>query len=120
MKMKTILFVAVAFILQLTAFSQTNPVVKYLPADASMIVSFNPVKMGKKVPGEAFRQSMMYRELIKKDDGEVRAFLSDPSISGIDFSQDLMLVVTTDPSDKSLATSVHLFGALKNEALSCF
>jgi hypothetical protein len=117
MKMKTILLSAMTVMLQSLIFAQTNPLIKYLPANASMIMSFNPVKMGKKVPGEAFRQSMMYREMIKKDDGEIKAFLSDPSISGIDFSYDLMLVVTTDPSGKSSGTSVHLFGALKNEAL---
>ena len=104
--------------LQSIAFSQTNPLFSYLPDGASMVMSFNPVQMAKKVPGEAFRQSVMYREMTKKDEGgELKAFFSDPSISGIDFSNDLLLVAINDSSDKSSGPSVQIFGSIKNEAL---
>lgn len=81
-------------------------------------MSFNPVQMAKKVPGDVFRQSTMYKEMIKKDEsGELKAFLADPSVSGIDFSNDLLLVAINDSSDKSSDPSVQILGSIKNEAL---
>jgi hypothetical protein len=117
MKQKLIVSFAALLLQQAITFCQTNPLVKYLPDNVSMVMSFNPLKLGNQIPGETFRQSVVYRELMKKDDGELRAFLSEPSVSGIDFSYDLMLVVTTDTSVKYSGSSVHLFGVLKNEAL---
>ena len=98
-------------------FAQTNPLVKYLPDNTTMVMSFNPVSIGKKIPGETFRQSFMYREMMKKDNEEVKAFLSDPSISGIDFTNDLLIAFITDTTEEYSKPSVHLFGLIKNEAL---
>jgi Domain of unknown function (DUF4836) len=117
MKKKVSLSIACILLIQAISFSQQNPVMKYLPENASMVMSFNPVKLSKKVPGETFRQSFMYRELMKKDNAELKAFMSDPSISGIDFSNDLTMLIIQDTSSTSYNPSIHILGALKNEAL---
>ena len=117
MKIKNWLFSLTALACYSTAVGQNNPLTKYLPAEAGSIISFNPVKMANKVPGEAFRQSAMYREMMKDDDGELKAFMSDPGISGIDFSQDLLVTITSDTTDGNTGANVALFGVLKNEAL---
>ncbi len=115
--MKTKIFAFILTLLPLaTVFSQSSPLLKYIPAGASTVISFNPVKLANKVPGETFRQSALYREMMKKDDGEIKAFMSDPSISGIDFSNDLLLTIITDTSSRQPA-GVSLLGSLKNEAL---
>jgi len=75
-------------------FSQgDNPLLKYLPSEASMIMSFNPVAIAKKVPGETFRQSFLYRELMKNESNGLKNFLEDPSVIGVDFSHDLLLII---------------------------
>lgn len=115
--MKTKIFAFILTLLPLaTVFSQSSPLLKYIPAGASTVISFNPVKLANKVPGETFRQSALYREMMKKDDGEIKAFMSDPSISGIDFSNDLLLTIINDTSSRQPA-GVSLLGSLKNEAL---
>ena len=116
--MKRLLFLsATILLLQAVTSAQTNKLIRYLPQDANMVMSFNPMKIANYVPGDVFRQSAMYREMMKGDDGELRAFLSDPSVSGIDFSADLMLTVTLDTTNGSDDATVSVFGVLKNEAL---
>jgi hypothetical protein len=117
MNLKPLFFLATALFQFNAVFSQSNPLIKYLPDDASMIMTFNPIKFAGHIPGETFRQSFMYREMMKKDDGELKAFMSDPSISGIDFSHDLMLAVTSDTSKGFSLPTINLFGVLKNEAV---
>jgi hypothetical protein len=117
MNLKPLFFLATALFQFNAVFSQSNPVIKYLPDDASMIMTFNPIKFASHIPGETFRQSFMYREMMKKDDGELKAFMSDPSISGIDFSHDLILAVTNDTSKGFSLPTINLFGVLKNEAV---
>ncbi len=116
--MKKFFLLTICLSLLITAgFSQASKIIRYLPANAGMVMSFNPMEIAKKIPGETFRQSAMYREMMKGDDGELRAFLSDPSVSGIDFSQHLVLVTQTDTSSTHSSNTVNLFGVLKNEAL---
>ena len=116
MKRKFVLLLTIAM-QQALLFAQTNPLVKYLPDNTSMVISFNPVSLTKKIPGETFRQSAVYREMMKKDSTEVMAFLSTPSVSGIDFSNDLLIAFTTGATEEQPKMSVHLFGSIKNEAL---
>ncbi len=106
--------------LALTTSAQTSKLFRYLPQEANMIMSFNPVKIANYIPGDMFRQSSIYRQMMKEDNGELKAFLSDPSISGIDFSADLLLTVITDTAETSFGsnnTIITVIGLLKNEAL---
>lgn len=117
MRVKLFLTAAAILLCFTAVFAQNNPLLKYLPADASMVMSFNPVKLANKIPGETFRQSSMYREMMKNDGGELNAFLSDPSISGVDFSSDLVLTISNDTTSRKPGVNLSIFGALKNEAL---
>lgn len=105
----------IMLLIQQVSFSQDNPVIKYLPPGASMIMSFNPIALAAKVPGEDFRQSFFYRELMKENDGGLKAFFSDPSISGIDFSAGLVMATITDTTSGYPVPTYHVFGVLKNE-----
>ncbi len=117
MNLKTILLAACALIQQVIALSQTNPLIKYVPDDASMVVSINLLELGHKISGESFRQSFIYREMMKDPNPELNAFLADPSALGLDLSNDIFLVTVTDTSREYPGTSVHIFGLLKDEAV---
>lgn len=116
--MKTKLTFLSALLLFATwAGAQNSILMKYLPSGVNTVVTFSPLKLASKIPGETFRQSAMYRELMKNDKGEIRAFLSDPSISGIDLSAGLFIVITTDTTSAYPGAMVSMMGVLKNEAL---
>lgn len=117
MKTKRLLLLTLILAQTMMMYAQTNPVFRYLPENASMVMSFNPVKLANKVPGETFRQSFIYKEITKKDSDEVKAFLSDPSISGINFSNDIVLAVVKDTAGGKESTYTIVMGSLKNEPL---
>lgn len=116
---KTFLLIALFILLLQNGNAQTEKLIRYLPQNANMIMSFNPVKIASYIPGETFKQSAMYRQMMKDDNGELRAFLSDPSVSGIDFTASLILTTITDTTDTHRGddATISIFGLLKNEAL---
>ncbi len=115
--MKNFLVALTVLFSQVPVFSQQTPLIKYLPAGASMVMSFNPVKLATKIPGETFRQSFIYREMMKNENTDLKAFLADPSVSGIDFTRDLLVVSVNDSSGGRTGTSFNIFGLLKDESL---
>ncbi len=117
MKLKSILLAAVTLMQQAFGFSQTHPLVKYLPGDASMVMSINLSDLAHKISGESFRQSAIYRELMKNPGEELNAFFSDPSALGLDFSSAVFLVTVPDSTKEYPGISIHLFGLLKDEPL---
>lgn len=117
MKLKTILFIAAALTIQSTAFSQINPLVRYLPGDASMVMSFNLLRLAGKIPGESFRQSFIYREMMKDPKMPFNSLLSGMEKSGIDFSTDFILVVSKEATAEKSEPVVHIFGKLLNAEL---
>jgi hypothetical protein len=116
MKRNIIAIIALLLLPGLAAIAQISPLTKYLPDNTDMVMSFNPVRLAQKIPGETFRQSSLYLEMMKNDDGEMRAFMSDPSISGIDFNYDLLLATMNDSTAEE-GKIVSIMGVLKNEAL---
>jgi Domain of unknown function (DUF4836) len=116
---KTFLIMALLIMLLQNGNAQTEKLIRYLPQDANMIMSFNPVKIASYIPGETFRQSAIYRQMMKEDNGELRAFLSDPAVSGIDFNASLILTTITDTiaSRRGNDATISIFGLLRNEAL---
>lgn len=115
--MKKISNILAALLIVTAATAQTNPATRYITPKANMVMSFNPVSIAKKVPGETFRQSELYKGMMKNDDGKMKAFFADPSLSGVDFSQDLMLVSVMDSSGDKPTAQISIYGVLKNEAL---
>lgn len=108
--------IASILLIQAISFCQQNPIQKYIPDSAAMIMSFNPVKVFKKIPGESFRQSFFYRELMKKDNADLKAFMADPSVSGINPSNDLVLVIGMN-SGTGFSPAINIMGSLKDETL---
>jgi hypothetical protein len=97
-------------------FAQENRLLKYLPSEASMIMSFNPVSIAKKVPGENFRQSFLYRELMKNESNGLKNFLDDPSSIGVDFSHDLLLVIN-DANTGEEGPGFFISGMVKDQTV---
>ena len=96
MKLKTTLLLAGALLLRSICFSQANPLIRYLPGDISMLVNIDIAGMAAKIPGESFRQSGLYRELMKKPDMPFTRFFSEPAKTGIDLSAGIMIAISLD------------------------
>lgn len=110
--------------------AQVNPVVKYMPEKAGMILTINPTRMGSKIPPETFRQSFMYRALMKNPDPEVLQMMANPTAStGIDFKSDFIVVFDKEEApaageedempmgNKSGIGAFHVMGQIKNESV---
>lgn len=113
MKFKPLILAALVVITGTNAFAQTNPLYKYIQPGSRMLMSFNLLKIAAKVPGETFRSSGMYQDLLKNDKGTLRALLADPTSSGIDFSTDFIL--STGPADDEKSATV-LIGHLADQS----
>lgn len=108
--------------------AQVNPLIKYMPEKAGMIMTINPSRIGSKIPPEAFRQSFMYRALMKNPDPEMLQMLANPTANtGVDFGSDFFIVFdkeeapqhtedeTTMPSKTGIG-AFHLMGTVKEES----
>lgn len=116
MKLKH-LILAAAVLCGASAQAQTNPLFRYIQPGSRMVMSFNLLKIAAKVPGETFRQSGLYKDMMKDDKGELRAFFNNPSSTGIDFSTDFILsMIQSGDTAASKAVPV-LYGHIKDQAL---
>lgn len=94
--------------------AQSSVLLKYLPADASLVAGFNPVRLAKKVPGETFRQSKLYEQIVGKE-ADLKKLFEDPARTGIDFDANLWIVATKGTENPDGA-AVTIYGLLKNES----
>jgi Domain of unknown function (DUF4836) len=117
MKLKLTLSLVAVCLQQVFVFAQNSPLLKYLPDSASMVLSISLPRLGSKIPGEAFRQSMLYEKMMKENQPAFHTLLSNAAQSGIDISTDLLLATTAHRSEEFSATYIHLIGSLKNESL---
>ncbi len=115
MKFKPLILAVLVFITGTNAFAQTNtnPLYKYIQPGSRMLMSFNLLKIAAKIPGETFRSSGMYKDMLKNDKGPVRAFLADPGSSGIDFSTDFILSTGPEADENS---GIILIGRLADQS----
>ena len=116
MKHKILLSLFTILSFQIVAFSQTNPLLKYIPDDISMLVHFDIKNLGGKIPPEDFRQSFMYREMMKKEGSPFISFLSMPEKSGIDLSSGIIMTIKYQGNDRYDRPQpiVHMFMKLQN------
>ncbi len=125
MKRRFVLFFAALTMLQTATLGQTNPLIKYLPDNASMVINFNAAGIAGKIPGESFRQSFIYREMMKDPKMPFNTLLTSPEKSGIDFSAGIFLVITTEtaenkseePFEARQEPGVNIFIKLSNAEL---
>jgi hypothetical protein len=89
MKQKLLLLIAVLGGKSL-AFSQSNPLFKYLSDDLTSVISIDAKNLGSKIPGETFRQSMIYRQMMK-DPNSPFTLLSEPGKIGVDLTNGIVL-----------------------------
>lgn len=101
MKINALILAALVILTSFTALAQTDPLYRYIQPGSRMVMRFNLVKIASKVPGETFRSSSLYQDMMKNDDGQIKAFLSDPSGTGLDFSTDFLLTMVTGADGES-------------------
>lgn len=114
MKLNSFLIIT-ALLLQTAVLAQNNPLVKYLPDDVSMIIHFDLQKMGHKIPEASFRQSFMYREMMKDPGESFISFFTNPGKYGIDMTAGLMMAMNY--SGDGNKPSVHILGKLSDASL---
>ena len=117
MKRRFALLLAVITIQQSVVFAQTNPLIKYLPDNASMVMNFNAIKLAGNIPGESFRQSSVYREIMKDTKMPFNALLMNPEKSGIDFTAGVFLVMTNDATEEKPGPGATIFIKLRDAEL---
>ena len=70
-------------------FSQTSPVLSYLPKDAKAIIKINPARLGQKIKWDELLKYKMFEDLMKETP-EAKDFLKDPAQIGIDLDEGLI------------------------------
>ncbi|HEV7780397.1 MAG TPA: DUF4836 family protein, partial [Chitinophagaceae bacterium] len=81
---------------QSLAFSQNNPLLKYVPEDMKLVMSIDAKRVGSKIPAETFKQSFFYRKIMKDPNMPFGAFLSEPERSGIDLSAGILIAIKNE------------------------
>jgi hypothetical protein len=82
------------------SYSQTNPVLNYLPEEPKIIFKINPASLGQKIKWEELLQYKMFEDLMKEIPGDGKSFLNDPSQTGIDMSQGFFIVVSQNKNNE--------------------
>ncbi len=113
MTFKPLILAALVLITGTAAFAQTNPLYNYIQPGSRMVMSFNPLKIAAKVPGETFRQSSLYKDMLKKDNGDISSLLTNPSGSGIDFATNFILSTGSSGEDNKATV---LYGRLADQS----
>jgi len=90
---KPITILLFSLFVTLTIFSQTNPVLNYLPKDAKVIIKLNAATLGQKIKWEELIQHKMFQDLMKDMPEEGKDFFKDPRQTGIELSQGIFVIV---------------------------
>lgn len=102
MKIKPLILVALVMLTSQTILAQTDPLYRYIQPGSRMVMRFNLVKIASKVPGETFRASSLYQDMMKNDDGQISSFLANPSGTGLDFSTDFILTMVNGEDEEAV------------------
>jgi hypothetical protein len=116
MRYKSTFILLAALLVQSVTFSQSNPLLKYIPDDVTTIIHFDIKSMGSKIPSEDFRQSFMYREMMKKEGMPFSTLFSQPEKWGIDLTAGIIMALNYQGKGRfgQVQPSVHLFMKLQN------
>ncbi len=114
MKLKHLILTLSVLICGAAGYAQNSTLLKYLPARCNSVTSFNLLDIVSKIPGETFRQSGLYREMLKKDKGDLQAFFSNPSSTGVDFAAGFIFCMQAVENGSPVPV---LFGKLNDEAV---
>jgi len=100
--LKPITILVPSLFVALTIFSQTNPVLNYLPENAKMIIKINPASLGQKMKWEELIKYKMFEDLMKESP-EGKDFFKDLTQTGIDLTQGLFIVIPTNSNNKKVS-----------------
>ncbi|MEO7983712.1 MAG: DUF4836 family protein, partial [Bacteroidota bacterium] len=115
MKQKIALFITTTIWLQTIVLSQTNPLVRYLPDDVSMVMNIDLKRIAGKIPAEKFKQSFIYRELMK--DPQLHTFFTSPEKAGIDLTAGILLAIKNESSNGQPNPVIEVLGKLSDPQL---
>ncbi len=116
MRLTTKLLIAATLLLQSIAYSQSNSLIKHLPDDVTMVIHFDLKRVAGKIPAETFRQSFLYREMMKNEGMPFNTFFAQPEKSGIDLSAGIFLAMKMQGKDRYERDQpiVYIFGKILN------
>ncbi len=116
MRYKSIFILLAALLFQSVTFSQSNPLLKYIPDDVNTVIHFDIKSMGSKIPAEDFRQSFLYREMMKKEGMPFSTLFNQPDKSGIDMNAGIFMAINYQGIGRfgSVQPTIHLFMKLQN------
>jgi hypothetical protein len=116
MRHKSTFILLAALLLKSAAFSQSNPLLKYIPDDVNTVIHFDIKSMGSKIPAEDFRQSFLYREMMKKDGMPFSTLFNQPEKSGIDMNAGIFMAINYQGIGRfgNAQPTIHLFMKLQN------
>lgn len=80
-------------LLHVMGFTQTNPLLRYLPENVNSVIHIDVKSLGSKIPGETFRQSIIYQQLMKNPEMPLNALFSEPEKLGIDLSAGIIVAM---------------------------
>jgi len=113
---RKIFYLMAALAMHNFVFAQKNSLLKYLPADVSMVMNIDVKRLGEKLPPGTFRQSPIYQQMMKDPALSLDSLMSDPAKWGVDFSAGIILTVKQQGVDRydREKQSFHLFLKLTN------
>ena len=82
----------IALLLVITIGHAQHRLVDYLPEKTHTLIALNPARLGKKIPAEIFRQSYMYRMLLKDPESPPAKLLMDLTATGINMEEAYIIV----------------------------
>ena len=115
--MRKIILILVVLLQQSIGIGQTNPLIKYLPDSANMVMHINPVRLFSKMSLETLSNSGMFKELLKDPKMPFASILSNPLSTGIDFLPGVFIVMINDGENAKPGSNTSIFIKLSNAEL---
>jgi Gram-negative bacterial TonB protein C-terminal len=95
--------------------AQHNPVLDFLPDDASIIFNLNNSSLGQKVPVNDILRNPLMKDLMKEAPAGFEKIFQNKDTFGIDRAADLFIVIKID-KDRSSKMQGAIYGSIKDSA----
>lgn len=82
-------------LITLTASAQTD-LTRYLPENASAVISFNSPRLKSKMTWEELTKTKFFEKLTEKAPAEIKPLLANPDSLGLDKNPEVMVAIITD------------------------
>jgi len=112
---RNLLIAFLSFLSVLCVQAQNNFLHAYLPSDAKAVVNINLASLASKMSWQEFQQLSFFQQAMKDAPPDVHEFLKNPAASGINFLNDLFIVMIPAKDEKAKPNAI-LYGTLTDTA----